>query len=111
DYLDSQHVYLLGNTIGGSVSLMTAALDDRVAGIATVAAFSPWRSANERYPTVSNYARLYGFIPRLGAFTENPRDVPVDFGEILAAVAPRPVLLIAPELDRHTDLPALKHML
>src|SRR5690606_6920970 len=27
EYLDNGHVYLLGNTIGGSVSLITAALD------------------------------------------------------------------------------------
>ena len=111
DYLDDQRVYLLGNTIGGSVSLMTAALDDRVAGVATVAAFSPWRASEAEHPSISNYSHLYGFIPRLGAFVDRPQEVPLDFGEILAIIAPKPVFLIAPQLDRHTDLLALKDML
>lgn len=108
DYLDNNHIYLLGNTIGGSVSLMTAALDSRVAGVATVAAFSPWRTSNKQYESIRTYSHLHGFIPRLGFFAERPQDAPVDFAEIIAAVAPRPVLLIAPDADRYTDIEALK---
>ncbi|WP_119081072.1 alpha/beta fold hydrolase [Chitinophaga alhagiae] len=108
DYLDESRIYLLGNTIGGSLSLITAALDQRVAGVATVAAFSPWRTSNKQYESLRTYAHLHGFIPRLGFFAENPGNAPVDFGEILAAVAPKPVLLIAPDADRYTDIKALQ---
>lgn len=108
DYLDASRMYLLGNTIGGSLSLITAALDPRVAGIATVAAFSPWRSSNEQYESLRTYSHLHGFIPRLGFFAENPQNAPVDFGEIIAAVAPKPVLLIAPDADRYTDIKTLQ---
>lgn len=108
DYLDNNHVYLLGNTIGGSVSLITAALDSRVAGVATVAAFSPWRTSNQQYESLKTYSHLHGFIPRLGFFAENPQNVPVDFGEIIAAAAPKPLLVIAPDLDRYTNIPDLK---
>ncbi|WP_255501649.1 alpha/beta fold hydrolase [Olivibacter sp. SDN3] len=111
DYLDNEHIYLLGNTIGGSVSLMTAALDDRVAGLATVAAFSPWRTSNDQYESIRIYAHLHGFIPRLGFFVDSPRNTPIDFGEIIAAAAPKPMKIIAPELDRHTDIPALQDMI
>lgn len=111
DYLDNSHIYLLGNTIGGSVSLMTAALDDRVAGVATVAAFSPWRSSNSQYESLRTYSHLHGFIPRLGAFANNPERTPVDFGEIITATAPRPILILAPDLDRYTDIRALKEMM
>ncbi|HEY0669541.1 MAG TPA: alpha/beta fold hydrolase, partial [Sphingobacteriaceae bacterium] len=109
DYLDKNHVYLLGNTIGGSVSLITAALDSRVAGVATVAAFSPWRTSNQQYESLRTYSHLHGFIPRLGFFAEKPQTVPVDFGEIIAAAAPKPLLVIAPDLDRYTDIPKLKN--
>lgn len=108
DYLDNNHIYLLGNTIGGSVSLMAAALDERVAGVATVAAFSPWRTSNKQYESLKTYSHLHGFIPRLGFFADEPEKVPVDFSEIIAAIAPRPVLLIAPDADRYTDMKALK---
>jgi len=109
DYLDNEQVYLLGNTIGGSVSLMTAALDPRVAGVATVAAFSPWRTSNHQYESLKTYSHLHGFIPRLGFFAENPQGVPLDFGEIIAAAAPKPLLIIAPDLDRYTNIPDLKN--
>lgn len=111
EYLDNGHVYLLGNTIGGSVSLITAALDSRVAGVATVAAFSPWRTSNTQYESLRNYSHLYGFIPRLGLYADRPQDVPVDFSEIIAAAAPKPMLIIAPTLDRHTSIPDLKEAL
>jgi len=111
DYLDDSHVYLLGNTIGGSVSILTAALDDRVAGVATVAAFSPWRTSNNQYESLRTYSHLHGFIPRLGFFADKPDDAPVDFGEIIAAAAPKPMLIIAPDLDWHTDSEALMAMM
>ncbi len=111
DYLDNDHIYLLGNAIGGSVSLITAALDDRVAGVATVAAFSPWRTANKQYESIRIYSHLHGFLPRLGFFAEQPESTPIDFGEIMAVVAPKPLLVVAPDMDPHTDLPALKNLL
>src|SRR5699024_2509666 len=97
--------------IGGSVSLITAALDDRVAGVATVAAFSPWRTANKQYESIRIYSHLHGFLPRLGFFAEQPESTPIDFGEIMAVVAPKPLLVVAPDMDPHTDLPALKNLL
>lgn len=111
EYLDNNQIYLLGNTIGGAVSIMAAALDDRVAGVATVAAFSPWRASDSQFESLRNYSHIHGFIPRIGYFVDEPTSVPVDFGEIIAAYAPKPMLLIAPELDRHTDIPALKEMM
>lgn len=107
-YLDESRIYLLGNTIGGSVSLITAALDSRVAGVATVAAFSPWRASNPQYESLRTYSHLHGFIPRLGPFVNNPQDAPVDFDEIIAAAAPKPILLIVPDADRYTDIKAIK---
>ena len=111
EYLDNEHIYLLGNAIGGSVSLMTAALDDRVAGVATVAAFSPWRTANHTYESVRVFSHLHGFIPRLGFFADQPNQAPIDFGEIMAVVAPKPILVVSPDMDPHTDHHALQAML
>lgn len=111
DYLDNDRIFLLGNAIGGSVSLMTAALDDRVAGVATVAAFSPWRTSDTEYESIRVYSHLHGFMPRLGFFAEQPDQVPVDFGEIMAVIAPKPVLIVAPDMDPHTDRKSLQKVL
>src|SRR5690606_13538793 len=110
-FIDNEHIYLIGNTIGGSVSLFTAALDSRIAGVAVVAAVSPWRTSNSQYESLKTYSHLHGFIPRLGFFAESPQNTPVDFGEIIAIIAPKPVMIIAPDLDRYTDIKAFSEMM
>lgn len=111
DYIDSKNIFLLGNTIGGSVGLMASALDDRIAATAMVAAVSPWRTSNKQYESIKTYSQLHGFMPRLGLFESSPPQVPVDFAEIIAAIAPRPLMIVTPDLDRYTDLFALKKSL
>ncbi|MFC2087733.1 hypothetical protein ACFLSA_06200 [Bacteroidota bacterium] len=40
----------------------------------------------------------------LGFFVSNEDRIPVNFHEILASIAPRPVLVIAPTLDKDANL-------
>lgn len=105
--IDSKNIFILGNTLGGSIGLIATALDKRVSGIATVAAFSPWRTSNEQYESIRTFSHLHGLIPRLGWYAENPQQVPVDWAEIIACIAPRPMMIIAPTLDRFTDQQAI----
>ena len=42
---------------------------------------------------------MHGLLPRLGFFVDAPRRIPFDFHEILALIAPRPLMVVAPELD------------
>lgn len=107
DYLDTKRIFLLGNALGGMVALLSAAQDERVAGVAVLGGLSPWRASNTHYESLRTLSHLHGLLPRLGWFANAPQNAPVDVGELLACVAPRPVLLIAPQQDRHTDLPAL----
>ena len=91
--------------------MMAAALDDRIAGLGVVTAMSPLRASNNRYETIRTFSHLFGMIPRLGLFADAPQKVPVDYGEILAIIAPRPVMIIAPDMDWHTDISSLRKML
>jgi pimeloyl-ACP methyl ester carboxylesterase len=106
--VDASRIFLAGNTIGGMVALFTAALDARVAGVAVVSAFSPWRASNQQYESIRTYSHLHGFLPRLGYFADRPQTVPVDYAEIMSCIAPRPLLLLAPELDRYADVAAVR---
>ncbi len=106
--LTNKHIFLLGNTIGGSVALMAAARDQRIAGVAVVSAVTPWRTSNSRYESLRTYSHQHGFIPKLGFFANHPQDAPVDFGEIMSCIAPRPLLVIAPTLDRYADQDAVQ---
>jgi hypothetical protein len=43
-------------------------------------------------------------LPRLGFFVGHEDRVPFDFDEVLALIAPTPVLLVAPTLDRYARI-------
>jgi len=103
DPLDPDRVFVFGNTIGGSVGLLAAARDNRISGIAVVASVSPWRSSNSQYESIRTFSHLHGFMPRLGFYADKPKQTPVDYAEIMSVIAPRPLLVIAPTLDRYSD--------
>jgi cephalosporin-C deacetylase-like acetyl esterase len=108
EFIDSGNIFVLGNTLGGSIGLIAAAQDERIAGIAAIAAFSPWRTSNSQYESIRNFSHQHGLIPRLGWYAEKPEKVPIDWDEILSYIAPRPLMIIAPSLDRYTDPKAIQ---
>ena len=101
-FVDPGRIYTLGYSIGGTVALFSAALDERIAGAVTVCGFTPLRPAtpDKGLEGVQAYSHLHGLIPRLGFFVGQERRIPFDFHEVLAAIAPRPLLVVAPALDR-----------
>lgn len=103
--IDSHRIYLAGYALGGKVALFTAALEEKVAAAATVAGFTPLRLAGERnIEGVRMYSHLHGLLPRLGFFAGEEARLPVDYEEVLALAVPRPVLVVAPELDRYAPV-------
>ncbi|CAG4999547.1 hypothetical protein DYBT9275_02251 [Dyadobacter sp. CECT 9275] len=108
EVIDKDRIFLLGNTLGGQAALLTAAMDQRVAGIATVAAFSPWRASDSRYESIRSLSDWHGLLPRLGWYAHRPQQVPVDYAEIISCITPRPLLVIAPEMDRYSNIKAVR---
>src|SRR5690554_902653 len=108
EMLDRSQVYLSGYALGGTVALFAAALDDRVAGVSVASAFTPLRTALQDVEGLMSYSHYHGLIPRMGFFNAHPARLPVDFPEIISSIAPKPLLVIAPELDRHADLERVK---
>jgi dienelactone hydrolase len=101
--VDASRIYLAGYSLGGKVALFTAALDERIAGVIAASAFTPLRKASPDNEGIRHYSDLHGLLPRLGFFIGRESDLPVDYDEILAAIAPRPVYLRAPSLDRYAS--------
>ena len=102
--IDATRIYLAGYSLGGKVALFTAALDDRVAGVIAASAFTPLRHASPDTEGLRHYSHLHGLLPRLGFFVGKESSVPVDYDEIIRAIAPRPVYLRAPTLDRYANV-------
>jgi hypothetical protein len=53
---------------------------------------------------IRHYSHLHGLMPRLGYFIGHESRLPFDYDQVLALVAPRPVLVVAPELDRYSPV-------
>jgi hypothetical protein len=67
------------------------------------------RRANPDVEGIRAYSHLHGLIPRLGFFVGNENKIPIDFQEIIACVAPKPALIIAPKWDRFAAYDDVRH--
>jgi dienelactone hydrolase len=106
EFIDRDRIVVAGYSLGATVGLYAAATDERIAGIISVAGFTPMRTntLNRGTEGIKTFSHLHGLQPRLGFFIGNESRIPVDFNEIIAAIAPRPVLVIAPEFDKDAHL-------
>lgn len=106
DFVDSSRIFVAGYSLGATVGLYTAALDKRIAGVVSVCGFTPMRLDTPGKGTegIKAYSDLHALLPRLGFFVGNEARIPYDFDEILGSIAPRPVLIIAPVMDKDATL-------
>lgn len=106
--LDTSRIWLAGFSLGGKVALWAAAMDSRVAGVIAASAFTPLRSAPKDTEGIDHYTSLHHLLPRLAQFSGREKDIPVDYDEILKAIAPRPVYVRAPLYDRYASVGDVK---
>ncbi len=105
EHIDPEKIYLFGySTLGGTLGLYTAALDSRVKGVVSICSFTPMRTdtADRGTGGIARYSHIHGLLPRLGFFVGNESRIPYDYQDLIAAIAPRPVYILAPQLDRDT---------
>jgi len=110
EIIDKERIYVAGYSLGATVGLYTAALDERIAGVVSICGFTPMRldTAGKGTEGIRAYSHLHGLLPRLGFFAGNERRIPYDFHEILACIAPRPILIVAPTWDRDATFDDVK---
>ena len=110
-FIDSNKIYLAGYSLGGTVALFTAALDNRVKGTAVVSAFSSLRNDNTGTEGIRHYSELHGLMPRLGFFVDHEDRIPVDLDDVLACIVPRSLLVVAPMRDRHHNITSVQKIM
>ena len=110
DFIDKRRIFVAGYSLGATVGMFAAATDERIAGLVTVAGFTPMRfnAPDKGKEGVKAYSHLHGLLPRLGFFVGHEARIPIDFNEILASIAPRPVLVIAPVMDKDANVEDVK---
>lgn len=104
-YVDPGRIAVLGFSAGAFVALHLAALDERIAALATVCPPAPFRldSADRGTGSWRRWAERLLFVPRLGLH-ESAETLPYDVPLLQAAAAPRPQLALTPVLDRAARL-------
>jgi hypothetical protein len=87
------------------VGLYAAALDERITGVASFCGFTPLRTDTDERPTggIRRLWQWHAMQPLLGTFHGRQRDIPYDYDDVLALVAPRPCLIVSPQRDRDAD--------
>jgi dienelactone hydrolase len=100
--VDPDRVYLFGYSLGASVALHAAALDPAIKGVVSASGFTPMRTdtADKGTGGIARVALDRGLIPKLGYFVGQEAKIPYDYDELIAAIAPRPVYVLAPQFDR-----------
>jgi len=96
--VDAARIGCTGWSQGGQMSLLGAALDPRIAAVAPVCGWSPWRDL----PThiVENLVQSYNY-PRLRAHAEEGTPLCFDMDHVAALIAPRPFLDVRGRQDRY----------
>jgi pimeloyl-ACP methyl ester carboxylesterase len=102
--IDPDRISVFGYTIGGTVGLYAAALDPRIKSVVSISGFTPMRTdtADRGTGGLARYSEERALLPRLGVFVGNESRLPYDFDEVIAAIAPRSVLVVGPTMDRAT---------
>ncbi len=103
--IDTSRIFLLGYSLGGLVALYATALDGRVAGLASFCGFTPMRTDTDEKNTggIRRLWELHALQPRLGLYNGREDQLPFDFEDMLALIAPRDCLLVSPIYDRETE--------
>jgi len=103
---DSNRIYAVGYSMGSMVGLHTAALDERLSGMAVAGIPPLFRLDTDANETggIQRWSHLHMLIPQLGAFIGSENRVPYDVDDLLSAFAPRPLLVVSPQLDREAPL-------
>ena len=73
-----------------------------IRGVATFGGWTPWRTGGGGEAT-GGLRMLYetlALLPRLGLFEGDPKQIPYDYDELIASLAPRELLLYAPRGNR-----------
>jgi dienelactone hydrolase len=103
--IDPKQIYVLGYSVGGMVGLYATAFDERIAGVACFSGFTPLRTDTDAKTTggIRRLWQWHALQPKLGLFQGREQEIPYDFDDVLARIAPRPCLIVSPQRDRNAD--------
>lgn len=100
--VDPRRIGVIGHSLGGHNALFLAAFDPRIRAVVTSCGFNSFFKYQGGGLAGWGHA---GYMPRIASqYGNDPKQMPFDFSEVLAAIAPRPVFINAPLHDDNFEL-------
>lgn len=107
--VDPNRMGVIGHSLGGHNALFVAAFDARIRAVVTSCGFNSFFKYMGGDLKGWSHA---GYMPRIAAhYGADPRRMPFDFTEVIAAIAPRPVFVNAPVHDANFEISGVKDCL
>jgi len=104
--VDRQRLGVIGHSLGGHNALFVAAFDPRLKAVVTSCGFNSFFKYQGGDLTGWSHA---GYMPRIASiYSRDPKLMPFDFTEVLAALAPRAVFVNAPMGDSNFEVSGVK---
>ena len=92
----------VGHSLGGHNSVYTAVFDDRIKAVATSCGLDSfldyYKGIDKMWQPEQGWTQTR-YMPRLAGYRGRLEEIPFDFHELIGALAPRHVLIIAPLRD------------
>ncbi len=104
--IDGNRIGCIGHSLGGHNGLFTAAFDERIKAVVTSCGFTSF------HKYMAGDLRGWSgprYMPRVATdYNFSPDRMPFDFHEVLAAIAPRGILIVAPVHDDNFDMAGVR---
>jgi dienelactone hydrolase len=94
----------IGHSLGGHNSVFTAVFDERIKVVVTscgLDSFLDYYSGDEKVWQPEKGWTQTRYMPRLADYRGRLQEIPFDFHELVGALAPRHVLIVAPKKDHN----------
>jgi hypothetical protein len=107
--VDPGRIGVIGHSLGGHNALFLACFDTRIKAVITSCGFNSfWKY---RGGDLTGWSHS-GYMPRIATrYAKDPNQMPFDFTEVLAAIAPRSVFVNAPMQDDNFEVSGVKDCL
>ncbi|MCX5671588.1 MAG: acetylxylan esterase, partial [Planctomycetota bacterium] len=104
--VDGRRIGCIGHSLGGHNAVFLAAFDSRVAVAVSSCGFNSF--AKYGGGNLAGWSHA-GYMPRIaGTYGCDPKKVPFDFTEVVAALAPRPLFVSAPLKDANFEVSGVR---
>ncbi len=100
--VDKNRIGVIGHSLGGHNALFLAVFDSRIKSVITSCGFNSF--LKYRHGDLQGWSHA-GYMPRIqSVYGRDPKEMPFDFTEVLAAIAPRRVFINAPMNDDNFEV-------